>query len=335
MRGIDLRCTFEYGGKLRDDVVLTCVSGGQSERWSVDVPSVLWMLDRIAAGDADVRSVEEDLRQAVRAESGCCSDCDRAAPHYESARRRYEALLSDCTKAADSNTCSYVLNRSRIHRATCGRVPKPKAAASMAGLHSFAGLFDAYGGDLGGMLQALESEILGGTRWISMQVVLDKIAREGGAAVRARLCRSCKPDLPELDSAAESLQPACWRWAAGPAVLREFERAATLAPSENAAVLAEHRASFGLLERWQAGRCAVCGEVPARGVLVRDHDHDSGLIRGLLCLGCNTLEGRSTSLLFERYRQRPPAAVLGIKVLFLPIGFRPGVGHAASMGVSS
>lgn len=205
----------------------------------------------------------------------------------------------------------------------------------MASLHSFAGLFDAYGEDLDGILQAVESEILGGVRWISAQVVLDKIAREGRAAVSARLCRACKPDLPKLDSTAESLQPAYWRWAADPDVLREVELAATQVPSENAAVIAEQRASFGFLERWQAGRCAVCGEVPARGALVRDHDHDSGLIRGLLCSGCNTLEGRSTSSLFERHRQRPPAAVLGVEVLFLPMGFQPGVGHAASVGLSS
>lgn len=70
MRGIDLRYAFEFGGKRRDDATLTCTSSGRSERWSVDLPSVLWMLDRVAAGDVDVLSVQEDLRQAVRWESG-------------------------------------------------------------------------------------------------------------------------------------------------------------------------------------------------------------------------------------------------------------------------
>lgn len=37
--------------------------------------------------------------------------------------------------------------------------------------------------------------------------------------------------------------------------------------------------------------------------LVRDHDHDSGIIRGLLCYSCNTTEGWPTSLLFANYRQ--------------------------------
>lgn len=61
-------------------------------------------------------------------------------------RRQYEDLLSCCV-AEDtvSSSCSYVMNRSKIHRPTCGCVPRPKAAASMASLHSLVGFFDAYG----------------------------------------------------------------------------------------------------------------------------------------------------------------------------------------------
>lgn len=46
----------------------------------------------------------------------------------------------------------------------------------------------------------------------------------------------------------------------------------------------------------QDGRCAICGDeiffsLPGRGnrhTACIDHDHDTGLIRGLLCQGCNT-----------------------------------------------
>jgi len=34
----------------------------------------------------------------------------------------------------------------------------------------------------------------------------------------------------------------------------------------------------------QGGRCAMCG---AESVLVVDHDHDTGVVRGLLCRTCN------------------------------------------------
>lgn len=40
-----------------------------------------------------------------------------------------------------------------------------------------------------------------------------------------------------------------------------------------------------LLDR-SAGRCEICGE-PFRGAPHVDHDHDSGMVRGLLCLQCN------------------------------------------------
>lgn len=41
----------------------------------------------------------------------------------------------------------------------------------------------------------------------------------------------------------------------------------------------------------QDGRCRICGEPPARGRLVIDHDHETGRMRGLLCDECNTVLG--------------------------------------------
>lgn len=49
----------------------------------------------------------------------------------------------------------------------------------------------------------------------------------------------------------------------------------------------------------QDGRCAICGQKPEETVaqvgyhdrLHVDHDHESGLVRGLLCNGCNRALG--------------------------------------------
>lgn len=42
------------------------------------------------------------------------------------------------------------------------------------------------------------------------------------------------------------------------------------------------------LRKWQAGRCAWCGEKTA---LIVDHCHRTGLVRGMLCRSCNNGEG--------------------------------------------
>lgn len=41
------------------------------------------------------------------------------------------------------------------------------------------------------------------------------------------------------------------------------------------------------LEALQDGRCAICGNRQARQALATDHDHATGLVRGLLCDRCN------------------------------------------------
>lgn len=41
----------------------------------------------------------------------------------------------------------------------------------------------------------------------------------------------------------------------------------------------------------QGGGCAVCGNPPGKTSLHVDHDHDTGALRGLLCMRCNNALG--------------------------------------------
>lgn len=47
----------------------------------------------------------------------------------------------------------------------------------------------------------------------------------------------------------------------------------------------------------QGGRCALCDDIIEPGKAVLDHDHKTGLIRGVLHRGCNALEGNITNAL--------------------------------------
>jgi integrase len=95
--------------------------------------------------------------------------------------------------------------------------------------------------------------------------------------------------------------------------MSEMEAADRITPSaeewdDSGLSAAEKRA---WLYQLQDGKCAVCGDHTE--FLVVDHDHATGLVRGLLCWPCNIREGRpgANYLDIEAYRNNPPAADLG------------------------
>ena len=83
-----------------------------------------------------------------------------------------------------------------------------------------------------------------------------------------------------------------------------------------------HGEAADLLDLWQEGRCASCGRSRYWDRLFVDHDHVTGLIRGLLCDSCNSKEGHGAEFL-EQYRQLPPADLLGIVELYRGYTYGP------------
>lgn len=105
--------------------------------------------------------------------------------------------------------------------------------------------------------------------------------------------------------------PACWEWQV-PADLAEAAKAAHASFWHS---LDEQAQAEVMLTHWQAGRCAVC-EATAYS-LVTDHDHRTGLVRGLLCARCNTCEGvQRGRRLFVNYRERHPMSILGLRAQY-------------------
>jgi hypothetical protein len=80
---------------------------------------------------------------------------------------------------------------------------------------------------------------------------------------------------------------------------------------------------YNLLRDWQKLRCAMCGSDKKN--LVLDHSHETGLVRGFLCTGCNFAEGKSGDNNNEWYiyRRIPPTKLLNIKIHYNEFGGAP------------
>lgn len=68
---------------------------------------------------------------------------------------------------------------------------------------------------------------------------------------------------------------------------------------------------YQLLYNMQNGKCALCGKYAPYGKyrkLVVDHNHDTGILRGLLCPGCNGALGQLEKIIdlptLSEYRSR-------------------------------
>ena len=122
-------------------------------------------------------------------------------------------------------------------------------------------------------------------------------------------------------------KPACWRWKPpadiGAVLLTEemrrdwLERNGKIPRLRKYAEQMPEQAQWRLLLGWHRFRCAMCGKsVRDDSRLVKDHDHETGLIRGLLCYPCNIIEGRSGGDVIDKYRERPPAVICGVRLIY-------------------
>lgn len=117
--------------------------------------------------------------------------------------------------------------------------------------------------------------------------------------------------------------PACWSWE--PRDMSRWEAYRDNFPEVVRPTLSKEICLEGLMDGWHEDRCAICGR-DGRGRLVTDHDHDTGWIRGLLCRSCNTKEGCTPGGIWEKYRQRNPASICGVKAVYVSPVYGPAVG---------
>lgn len=111
------------------------------------------------------------------------------------------------------------------------------------------------------------------------------------------------PGAPGFDG-----EPACWSWE--PPAAGAWEKKRDSFHEQVRPTLSKEICESAVMAEWHQGRCAICG---CREKLVTDHDHETGLERGLLCRSCNACEGTRDGGIWDRYRQSNPATICGFQ----------------------
>jgi hypothetical protein len=139
-------------------------------------------------------------------------------------------------------------------------------------------------------------------------------------------CKLCFKALAKARYDSRSAVERATQWRRdNPERFREYQKEYRARPERKRAMRDLHyRRTFGIsaddfdaLVASQGGGCAICGCVPEREASLHvDHDHLSGEIRGILCIGCNQGLGqfRDDPDLLERaagYVRRGRATAVG------------------------
>ncbi|QXP44072.1 recombination endonuclease VII [Stappia phage SI01] len=66
----------------------------------------------------------------------------------------------------------------------------------------------------------------------------------------------------------------------------------------------------------QSGVCPLCATKMVRSGACLDHDHDTGLVRSVLCRNCNGIEGKIKNLVRRARRGSPYTEYLGRVILY-------------------
>jgi len=97
-----------------------------------------------------------------------------------------------------------------------------------------------------------------------------------------------------------------------PEKIREYKRKEYIKSARNRHLIKTYgicESEYELLLKKQNGKCAICGATSNTKAFHVDHDHKTGLVRGLLCAICNL----QVVQVVEKYPERIEQAIKYLK----------------------
>jgi hypothetical protein len=281
---------FEYDGMPRLE--------DPTKGYTVELPLVMKLLELITEGCAPAAEVHSALRRVLdnRSQiSGCCFMCDISHSNHVEACARYQKQVAwfDQFESARKGQ-DFLIVGSIIHVADC-RYDRLKRPVHPGELKDW-----VHGPDAKHYWFSRHDQAVAPYQFMSEAEFVEWNLEENAYKYRrklARFCKRCNSRMPP-SFRISSVDPACWNW--------------SLDSIASCSAGGSDLDAYLDMEAWQDGRCAVCG---ISRPLVIDHDHDTGLIRGLLCKSCNIREAREEGI-FQKYRAQNPAHMLSLNLAY-------------------
>lgn len=158
------------------------------DEWSVELPGVLWLMDKVSDGTLSIGQARELLVDCTSPAGGCCWDCEQIqmpeADLLAYCKRERDQWLT-WWNAVTGESHPYAVSRSSIHRWDCRYVIQPEPPTVITSKHQYMLLGNR-----------LDPEVTNPYRRLTTDEARKWLVPYRGHS-RPPRCKACVPALPD------------------------------------------------------------------------------------------------------------------------------------------